>query len=472
MRNCVPKLLRKQPSSSVIARLTAISQNLYKYYKYYKYFIGRVPYPLQGSPRLLFFSLKDHHDAEERKVSMISIENEIILLSQWLKGMHREDIDIFDSQIFQHRKLFEDIKEGATITQIGAKTKEYGITLAELLGADGYGAWYYGARGEAAKEQQAYYTRCLNDADFEDQQKWIDRLTEITNFINAKESTPRSANFSDLFMRELTERQNEKNPHYGLRPIDRDTEGLHRGQLIVLSARPGSGKSALALQITNNVIREGYKVMYLPLEMTEYETFQRMIIQEQVVFNAQEAKRPTTEQIEDIRSFLDSREKSGLFAMYYGMNQLQDIEKRTKEEQPFLVVIDQLTQVEPGVKVKDIREKYLRITNALKRLALQENVCILALHQLNRASTERKKPGIENLAESDSVGRDADVVLILNSDDEEEAMFNELRQTELLIAKNRQGAIGGKITLQFSGNRYTFYETEYRQQPTANRTRH
>lgn len=403
---------------------------------------------------------------------MLNLENEITLLSQWLKGNHKEDIDIFEPQIFHHRKLFEAIRDGATITQIGTKMDEYGISLAELLGNDGYGAFYYGARGDALKEQQQAYMHKLNAAEPNEQPQWIDKLTEITNFINAKESTPRSANFADLFMKELNERQTERNPRYGLKLLDRDTEGLHRGQLIVLSARPGSGKSALALQITNHVIREGYKAMYLPLEMTEYETFQRMIIQEQVVYNAQEAKRPTTEQLRDIRSFLDELENSGLFSMYYGMNQLQDIEKRVKEEQPFLVVVDQLTQVEPGVKVKDIREKYLRITNTLKRLALQENVCILALHQLNRASTERKKPGIENLAESDSVGRDADVVLILNSDDEEEAMFNELRQTELIIAKNRQGAIGGKITLQFSGNRYTFFETEYRQQPTQDRTRH
>lgn len=399
---------------------------------------------------------------------MLSLENEIILLSQWALGNHKEDIEIFEPRTFHHSKLFEAIRDGATVDQIGAKSKDYGITITELFSADGYGMFYYGARGEALKEQQNYYIQCLRDADFEDQPQWTEKITEITNFINAKESTPRSANFSDLFMKELNERQTERNPRYGLKLVDRDTEGLHRGQLIVLSARPGSGKSALALQITNNVIREGYKVMYLPLEMTEYETFQRMIIQEQVVYNAQEAKRPTTEQLRNIRSFLDELENSGLFSMYYGMNQLQDIEKRIKEEQPFLVVVDQLTQVEPGVKVKDIREKYLRITNTLKRLALQENVCILALHQLNRESTQRKKPGIENLAESDSVGRDADVVLILNSDDEEEAMFNELRQTELIIAKNRQGAIGGKITLHFHGSRYTFSETEYRKTSANN----
>ena len=121
--------------------------------------------------------------------------------------------------------------------------------------------------------------------------------------------------------------------------------------------------------------------------------------------------------------------------------------------------------------MKDIREKYLRITSALKRLALEENVCILALHQLNRESTQRKKPGLENLAESDSVGRDADVVLILSTDEEDERLYQELRQTELIVAKNRQGATGSKTPLQFSGSRYTFFLTEY-ERPSSSRERY
>jgi replicative DNA helicase len=194
--------------------------------------------------------------------------------------------------------------------------------------------------------------------------------------------------------------------------------------------------------------------MYLPLEMTEYETFQRMLIQEEIVYDSEEAKRPTAQQKEEIKKYLTDLEQSGLFTMYYGLNGIADIEKKVKEEEPFLLVVDQLTQVEPVGKAKDIRDKYIQITNALKRIALNEKVCILALHQLNREGEGKKKPTLSNLAESDSVGRDADVVLALN--EHEETKLKGLDALDLIIAKNRQGAVGAKIPLHFLGARYTF----------------
>ena len=387
----------------------------------------------------------------------LDYENELVLLKEWTMGKHKEDMAIFEPVIFHHSKLFEAVRDGATLTQIGTKTKEYGITISELLRAEGTGAFYYGARGDALKAQQDRYIHRLKEAEPAEQPKWSEKITEITNFINEKETQPKSCNYADLFIEELTARQTESNPRYGIKRLDKDTEGLHRGQLVILSARPGCGKSALALQIALNVINNGYKVMYLPLEMTEYETFQRMIIQEQICYDSDEAKNPSPEKKEEIKKYLDDLEKSGLFCMYYGLNSIAAIEKKVKEEQPFLVVVDQLTQVETIGKAKDIRDKYIQITNTLKRIALNENVCILALHQLNRASTDRKTPGIENLAESDSVGRDSDVVLMLSVEEEED--YKELKHTELIIAKNRQGAVGAKIPLQFHGARYTFCET-------------
>ena len=143
--------------------------------------------------------------------------------------------------------------------------------------------------------------------------------------------------------------------------------------------------------------------------------------------------------------------------MYYDCNELAEIERKIKDEKPFLVVVDQLTQVKPSGRSATIRDRYIEVTNALKRIALTENVCIICVHQLNRTSTDQKKPRLENLAESDSVGRDADVVLMLATDDEEE--YNELKMTELIVIKNRQGRAGQSTLLAFHGARYTFSET-------------
>ena len=351
---------------------------------------------------------------------MFNLENELILMQQWALGKHREDMATFEPKVFHYSKLFDAIRDGATIGQLGAD---------------------FTAGKYAGLKRQDY---------------WVEKITEITNIINSKETKPRCANFYNLFIDELNARQNERNPRYGLKRLDRDTEGLHRGQLVVLSARPGCGKSALALQITNNVINSGYKVMYLPLEMTEYETFQRMIIQQQVVYDSDEAKNPTEEKKQEIKNFLVELEQSGLFSMYYGLNNLADIEKKVKEEQPFLVVVDQLTQVEPVGKAKDIREKYILMTNAFKRIALNDNVCVLALHQLNREGEGKSKPKLSNLAESDSVGRDADVVLALN--EHKETDNEKLESLDLIVAKNRQGAVGAKIPLHYYGARFTFSE--------------
>ena len=397
---------------------------------------------------------------------MLKYENELILLSSWTKGQHKEDMSHFEPTIFSKQKLFEAIRDGATISQLGATISQHGLTIAELLGVE-TATYYDGAKGEALQSQIDKYVLDMQSVDPEARQIYIDKITETNNFLNARENHPKVSNYREIFFDELTARQNEKSPHYGIKLVDKCTEGLHRGQLITLSARPGQGKSALALQIANHVIDEQYKTLYFPLEMTAYETFQRSLIQAQICFDADEVRNPTEQQKEEIGKYLDELENSGLFSMYYGCTSLAEIEKKIKEEQPVVVIIDQLTQVEPVGKAKDIRDRYIKITGALKRIALQENVCIIAVHQLNRESTDRKRPNIENLAESDSVGRDSDVVLLLIADDEENerrqkenagSPYKNLKRVNLIIAKNRQGRAGDMTALEFNGARYTLSE--------------
>lgn len=399
---------------------------------------------------------------------MFNIENELILLKAWASGNHTEDMAIFEPKTFYYSKLFEIIRGGTTLGELGAilgKGEFEDIKVSDLFGVDGSRAFYYGARGDALNAQREYYIEKLR-TDADNEAKWLNKVTEMTNLIRSEDNSGCCANFAETFFNEREDRLKERNPHYGKNfgQLDKITRGLHRGELITVCARPSCGKSVFGLQVANQARKEGYKVMYLPLEMSEYQTFQRLVVHDDVTDEIgciDDTERPMSERAEaDIRAYLNKIEADGDFRIYYGLSRLSDIEKRIKEEQPYLVIIDQLTHVEPIGKAKDIRDKYMQITDKLKKIALADNVCILALHQLNRGAEDKKIPGLADLAESDSVGRDSDVVLILNNVERDNPHFAELIDIDLIIAKNRQGHAGDILTLELNGSRATFYPFE------------
>ena len=118
---------------------------------------------------------------------MFNLENELILMQQWALGKHREDMATFEPKVFHYSKLFDAIRDGATIGQLGADFtagKYAGLKLSDLLGADGSGAFYYGALGDAHNEQRKRYISKL-EAEPDRQDYWVEKITEITNIINS-----------------------------------------------------------------------------------------------------------------------------------------------------------------------------------------------------------------------------------------------------------------------------------------------
>ena len=87
---------------------------------------------------------------------------------------------------------------------------------------------------------------------------------------------------------------------------------------------------------------------------------------------------------------------------------------------------------------------------------MEQKVAILLLSQLNRASTDKNKPSLESLHESDSTGQDADNVLLLYTPHDEEDTDSPERETFLRIAKQRNGISGKDIPLMYRGERFTF----------------
>lgn len=385
---------------------------------------------------------------------------QLSLLGHWLVGKHREDIQYFDASLFSDMKnLYKGIAEGKQPAQLMSEKLLDGFTITELMRfgtttfADDY-PMYDETRAKALVVQRAAYAQKIGENNNADTRKLTDKINELTAVINGEEYKPLASNYKESLFRELDERAEEKIAHYGkgFKFVDEFMNGIHRGQLTVLGARPRVGKSAMALQIARNVAEEGYKVLFIPLEMTVNENLQRIILNAQLA-ESEELKNNSFDR-QTVGDYLDELEKNLKFCE--SLNSLESIEKLIKAEKPYLVVIDQLSQITIKGSHKDSREKFVCITRALKRICMEQKVAMLLLSQLNRASTDKNKPSLESLHESDSTGQDADNVLLLYTKGDEEDTDSPQRETTLRIAKQRNGISGKDIPLMYEGERFTF----------------
>lgn len=394
--------------------------------------------------------------------------SELNILGNWLNGRHKEDAALLDAEMFQFKGLYKAAIDGnKTFIQLMAEQKTDGVTLSELLSAtdpNGVGgvlaeAAYQDARATALLFQRDIYIARLSDQGA-DIPGTTAKLLQIQAAIDKREVKPAAANLADTLLKAIDDEAQLTKIKYGrgFENLDKYAGSMKRGQLIVLAARPATGKSAAALQIAYNVYDKGSKVLFFPLEMTTTETLERLILQNEIIESQTALKAPREEEKEDIKAFLDAVEANGDFLIYEGVNQLETIEQTIKEQRPDLVVIDQLTQVRTTKRTKDIRERYVEITADLKHIAIEYQTTILLLTQLNREAAD-KRPTLENLHESDATGQNADVVLLMQKKEADDTKPGapKLDNIDIYIVKNRGGASDKKISHKFSGNKYRFY---------------
>ena len=259
----------------------------------------------------------------------------------------------------------------------------------------------------------------------------------------------------------------------GFVDLDKLTAGLHPSDFIILAARPSMGKTALALNIAQNVAirgaREGQpkkRVAFFSLEMSREQLVQRMLCSEADV-DAQRLRAGTdirdkdtdnadlwnklwvaADLLSNAQIFIDDTPGITIMEMRSKARRLQ------AEGGLDLVVIDylQLMQGTTGRNNSDNRQQEVsEISRGLKALARELNVPVLALSQLSRSVEARqvKKPMLSDLRESGSLEQDADIVMFLYRDDyykgAEEAPTH---ITELIVAKHRNGPVG-RVNLFF-----------------------
>lgn len=243
----------------------------------------------------------------------------------------------------------------------------------------------------------------------------------------------------------------------GYEKLNELTLGFQPGELIILAARPGIGKSALALNIGRKVCMDhGKHVAFFSLEMSSEQILMRLL---SMASNVPLSKiRSGNLEEDDTTKLLGGRISLDNLNFYLDVtssNSLEDLKiqcRRLRRENKLdFIIVDylQLLNVNKDNTKGKTMSRYEEVTilsRSLKLLAMELNVPILALSQLSRAPETRsekegKGPVLSDLRESGSIEQDADIVMFLYAEDKTDEKTKS-REVMLDVAKNRQGETG------------------------------
>lgn len=251
----------------------------------------------------------------------------------------------------------------------------------------------------------------------------------------------------------------------GFAELDEMTHGLHGGQLIILAARPAVGKSTLALDFARNAaVRHNRATVFFSLEMGRAEIAMRMLSAESQIPLQNMRKGSIADsdwtrlaavrgQINDAPLYIDDSPNMTLVEIRAKCRRL------TQRVPLKMIVIDYIQLMTSGKKVESRQQEVSEFSRALKLLAKELNVPVIAISQLNRNSeqTKDKKPEISQLRESGSLEQDADVVILLHREAIGEREHPRAGEADLILAKQRNGPTG-TIVVAFQGQYSRFMD--------------
>lgn len=252
----------------------------------------------------------------------------------------------------------------------------------------------------------------------------------------------------------------------GLYQLDKMTNGLQKGDLILIAARPSVGKTSLAMNIVNNcALNEHAHVAVFSLEMPKVQLAQRSLCSHAFVSMEKALK---GELNADEWAALWQAHKEFLDAEIYvddnSLNAPVDIlskcRKLKREKGLDLIMIDYLQLMSSSTSGKDTnrQQQISDMTRLLKIAAKELEVPIILLSQLSRASEQRTdhRPMLSDLRESGAIEQDADIVMFIHNPDRFENDESKKKGiVELILAKHRNGPIG-TIQLRFISEHTTF----------------
>ena len=256
----------------------------------------------------------------------------------------------------------------------------------------------------------------------------------------------------------------------GFPNLDEITSGLQSGEMVIVAARPSMGKTALALNIAENIAMRDVPVGLFSLEMSRQQLVQRLLSSRASVSGHSIRRNMLSDR--DMAAIIQAADDLMKRPLYIddtpslSITQLRAKARRLKQSHDIgVVIVDYLQLMTSGKRAESRQQEVSEISRGVKALARELNVPVLCLSQLNRAAEQREghRPRMSDLRESGSIEQDADVVAMLhreayfhlNDQAWMEANEDKHNLAELIIAKQRKGPTAtAKLTWDNSCTRF------------------
>lgn len=233
--------------------------------------------------------------------------------------------------------------------------------------------------------------------------------------------------------------------------LTEDWGGLHAGEMITIAGRPSMGKSVVGLQIAAKAAEGDHGAAYLSLEMKAESLFRRLTaalgrVDFQSVKNGN-ATKEERQRINQASALLDRMpivvQDSGHCRTMPAL--MQSIRKLVQKMPLEVLVIDHL-QLMRGIGSRPRHEVLSEISHDCKHIAVEFDLCVVVLSQLNRqCEIEKRKPVLSDLKETGSIEEDSDVVMFVHRPEQYDRTKPELRgMAEFITAKQREGPTGSR----------------------------
>ncbi len=277
---------------------------------------------------------------------------------------------------------------------------------------------------------------------------------------------------NDLYQRIGSEDGHSQGVNTGIAELDRMTDGLKPGNLIVLAGRPGAGKTTMALNFVERIIMQHREdkgaALVFSMEMSADELLIKLISSlSRIDSKRLRRDRMRGNEWDQLTSAVNMLRDQPLYIDDTGALSPQEVRNRARRvaatEKVDIIVVDYLQLMRSERRHDQRVNEVAEFSGSMKALAKELEVPIIALSQLNRAVEGRpdKRPRMADLRDSGAIEQDADLILFVHHDEQEKEFADEdVGETLLIVGKHRTGATGD-IKMQFQRAIGRFVSVEF-----------